>query len=220
MLPQLTLLVQPTQLVLNIAQIDLRDKLLETVPPFQSHGQLRVLIASQMSIQLKPVPHGHMPSVKLLLHGHKTSLHQTFQLLLLPSPQLVLNTAQTDQKEKPLEEELLELFHSQIKDSTATQICIQVSPELHGHMPSVKLLPHGHKTSSQLTSQLLPLTSIQMDSNIAQTFQRDKLSETVLPSQSSSQQKVPTANKISTQVKKVPQLHTIDRDYCDFEPFI
>lgn len=146
MLPQLTLLVQPTQLVLNIAQIDLRDKLLETVPPFQSHGQLRVLIASQMSIQLKPVP--------------------------------------------------------------------------HGHMPSVKLLPHGHKTSSQLTSQLLPPTSIQMDSNIAQTFQRDKLSETVLPSQSSSQQKVPTANKISTQVKKVPQLHTIDRDYCDFEPFI
>ena len=188
-------LLQSTQLVLNTAQTDQRDKLLETVPPFQSHGQLRVLTASQIFTQLKPVPHGHMPSVKLLLHGHKTSSHQTFQSVLLPSPQLVLNTAQTDQKEKPLEEESLELFHSQIKDSTATQICTQVSPELHGHMPSDKLLL---------------LQSTQLVSNIAQTYQRDKLLEMDKPNQSHSQLKVPTASQIFIQVKKVPQLHIIE----------
>ena len=199
-------LLQSTQPVLNTAQTDQRDKLLETVPPFQSHGQLRVLTASQIFTQLKPVPHGHMPSVKLLLHGHKTSSHQTFQSVLLPSPQLVLNTAQTDQKEKPLEEESLELFHSQIKDSTATQICTQVSPELHGHMPSVKLL------------LLQLLQSTQLVLNIAQTYQRDKLLEMDKPNQSHSQLKVPTASQIFIQVKKVSQLHTIDRDYCDYKP--
>ena len=195
------MLLQSTQPVLNTAQTDQRDKLLETVLPFQSHGQLRVLTASQICTQLKPVPHGHMPSVKLLLHGHKTSSHQTFQSVLLPSPQLVLNTAQTDQKEKPLEEESLELFHSQIKDSTATQICTQVSPELHGHMLSVKLLQ-----------------STQLVSNIAQTYQKDKLLEMDKPNQSHSQLRVLTASQIFIQVKKVPQLHTIDRDYCDCNP--
>jgi len=134
-------------------------------------------------------------SLKLILHGHKTSSHQTFQSLLPPSPQLVLNTAQIDLREKPLEEESLELFHSQIKDSTATQICIQVLPELHGHMPSDKLLL---------------LQSTQLVSNIAQTYLRDKLLEMVKPNQSHSQQRVLTASQIFTQVKKVPQLHIIE----------
>merc|ERR1712216_385058 len=54
--------LQFTQPVSNTAQTDQRDKLSETVSPFQSPGQPRALTAPQMLIQLKPVSHGHMLS--------------------------------------------------------------------------------------------------------------------------------------------------------------
>ena len=58
------------------------------------------------------------------------------------------------------------------------------------------------------SSKLLQLLPIMMSAlNIAQTFQKDKLSEMVLPSQS----QVKTAMPMLTQAKKVSQLHTIDR---------
>merc|ERR1711990_946975 len=52
------------QLDLSTAQIDQKDKLSEMELSFQSPGQLPVLTATQISTQLKPDSHGHMPSPK------------------------------------------------------------------------------------------------------------------------------------------------------------
>jgi hypothetical protein len=125
-------------------------------------------------------------------------LSQLTSLLVQPT-QLLSSTAQTDQKDKPSEM----VSPSQSLVSTATLMPTQLLPVSHGHMPLLK--HHGLPMLSQLTSQLEPPT--QPLSSTAQTYQKDKPSETVSPSQSQE----PTAMPMPTQVKKVSQLHTIDR---------
>merc|ERR1712195_293368 len=118
---------------------------------------------------------GLLPKDKLL-HGQQTLLQLTSQFQLLLLIQQDLSTAQTDQKERPSETEPPKLLLSQLKDTTVCQTLIQLLPESHGHMPLLKP-PHGQQTLPQLTSQL-ELLFTQPVSNIAQTFQKDKPSET------------------------------------------
>merc|ERR1712166_1243003 len=188
-----------------------KEILSETVPPKLSHSQKLVPTVFQTCTQVLPVSHGHMPFPKDLLHGQQTLLLQTSQFRQqLPIQPVTTNTAQTDQKEIPSETVPLRPFHSQLRDGTVFQTCIQVLPVSHGLMLFPKEMLHGPQTSNQLTSQSQLPTPTQSVSSTAQIFQRDKPSETVSPSQLSSQQRVPTVLQISIQEKKVLQLHTID----------
>ena len=191
---QLVPLIQPLS---STAQTDQKDKPSETVSPSQS----LVPTAMPMLTQLLPVPHGH--TLLLKAHGQQTLSQLTSQLVPLIQP--LSSTAQTDQKDKPSET----VSPSQSLVPTAKLMLTQLLPVSHGHMPLLK--HHGLLTLSQLTSQLEPL--IQPVLSIAQTSQKDKLSETVSPSQFQEL----TAMPMFTQVKKVSQLHTIDRSrFSDF----
>jgi hypothetical protein len=95
----------------------------------------------------------------------------TLTLLLLQYHQLGLNIAQIGQKDKLFQMVSPELLHSQNLDSIALVIITMV----------LSLKNHGHKTSNQLTLEPVKLlTVLQLDLNIVQIDQRDKLFQMVL----------------------------------------
>jgi len=148
---QLLPLIQP---VSSIAQTDQKEILSETVPPKLSHSQKLVPTVFQTCTLVLPVSHGHMPFPKDLLHGQQTLLLQTSQFQQqLPIQPVITNTAQTDQKEIPSETVPPRPFHSQLRDGTVFQTCIQVLPVPHGLMLFPKEMLHGPQTLNQLTSQ-------------------------------------------------------------------
>jgi hypothetical protein len=148
------------------------------------HIQKLVSTATQHGLLSKP-------------HGQQTFSQLMSQLVPLTQP--VSNIAQTDQKDKLSET----VSPSQSLELTAMPMLIQLLPVLHGLMLLLKA-NHGQQTLPQLMSQLVPPT--QPVSSTAQTDQKDKLSETVSPSQLLES----TATPMLTQLSPEPHGHTHD----------